>query len=56
MMNLINIKKRSSDDVNYNLYILMTNSSHFLLTILLKNYCNSISQQARSTTIIWIIA
>ena len=34
----INIKKRYSDDVNYNLnLILMTNSSSFLLTILLKN-------------------
>ena len=32
------ILKRYSDDINYNLnLILMTNSSYFLLTILLKN-------------------
>ena len=53
------MKKRYSVDVNYNLnIILMTNSSYFLLTILLTNYwkksklvdSNTISQQARSTT------
>ena len=55
------MKKRYSDDVNYNLNIvLMSNSSYFVLTILLKDYgknsklvdSNTISQQARSTTII----
>ena len=40
-MNWINIKKRYSDDVNYNLNL--TNSSYFLLTILLKNYWKKIT-------------
>ena len=61
MMNWMNIMKRYSDKVNYNLnIILMTKLSHFLLTILLKNYrkksklldSNTISQQARSIIII----
>ena len=59
----MNIKKRYSDNVNYNLnIILMTNSSYFLLTILQKKYrkkskfvdSNTISQQAQSTTIIML--
>ena len=42
-MNEINIKKRYSDDVNYNFnIILMANSSYFLLTILLKSYWKNI--------------
>ena len=57
----MNIKKRYSDNVNYNLnIILQTNSSYFRLTFLQKNYrknsklldSNTISQQARCTTII----
>ena len=43
MMNWMNITKRYSDKVNYNLnIILMTNSSYFPLTILLKNYWKKI--------------
>ena len=60
MMNWMNITKRYSDKVNYNLnIILMTKLSYFLLTILLKNYRkksklvdSNISQQTRSTAII----
>ena len=55
----MNITKRHSDNVNYNLnIILLTTLSHFLLAILLKNYwrksklvdSNTIPQQAQSTT------
>ena len=60
MMNWMNIMKRYSDKVNYNLnIILMTKLSYFLSTILLKNYRkksklvdSNISQQTRSTAII----
>ena len=55
----MNITKRYSDNVNYDLnIILLTKLSYFLLKILLKNYrkktkladSNAISQQARFTT------
>ena len=53
-------KKKHSDNLNYNLNILLTNPSYFLFSILLKNWrkksklvdSNTMSQQARSKTII----
>ena len=57
----MNIKNGYSDNVNYNLnIILLTNSSYFRLSILLKYHrkksklvdSNTISQKARSTTAI----
>ena len=56
----MNITKRYSDNVNYNLNItLLTKLSYFISTIILKNYRKksklvdsyTISQQVRSTTV-----